>query len=47
MEELRELKSSLEQEIFSESDSLNGSSSSLKTLLDDFEWVGCILGVVS
>jgi hypothetical protein len=37
VDELRELKSSLEKETFSKSDSLNHISSSLKTLMIDCE----------
>jgi len=47
VEELRELKASLEQEVFSESDYLNGSSSSLRAWVTDCEWIGSTLGMVS
>jgi hypothetical protein len=47
VEELRELKANLEQEQFSESDSLNGISSSLRILVIDYGSVGITLGMIS
>jgi hypothetical protein len=45
---IKRMKSiSLEQETFSKSDSLNGSSSSLRTLVTDCESIGSTLGMVS